>query len=171
MDRTDWITLFSRLNNKDFAAFETIYRELRLPVYTVARRIVRAEDLAENIAQEIFLRLLDSPPDPSVKNPRAWVFQMTRNLAIDQLRKEGRRETPPIAEEGSEDLSIAERLDLEAAIARLETEQRETLTLHLNCGLSFREIARVTGRSESAAYRRYRAALKSLRKMLDGGAE
>jgi len=48
--------------------------------------------------------------------------------------------------------------------------EREIVTLHLNFDMNFSEIAKITGLSMSASYRKYSKAVKALRKMLDGGA-
>ena len=71
---------FSRVRNGDKEAFAQIYDELEKPVFTIVSRIVQSKEIAEDVTQDIFVKLFVSPPDSSIRNPRAWIFQMTRNL-------------------------------------------------------------------------------------------
>lgn len=162
---------FHKLQNADKEAFTHIYNELRQPVYTVVYRIVQSKETAEDIMQDVFVKLFTSPPDSSVRNPRAWVFQMARNLAIDALRKKKNTDIDDeelIAED--EINSTVMRMDIEAAIGKLPCTEREIISLHINAGLHFNEISPVVGLSVSAVYRKYRKAIKALRELLNGGA-
>lgn len=162
---------FSRLQSGDKEAFAQIYNELKQPVFAIVCRIVQSKELAEDVTQDIFVKLFVSPPDPSIKNLRAWIFQMTRNLAIDALRKKQRMaidEVELVAED--EVNSLLMRMDIESAINRLPCVEREILSLHINAELHFYEIAHILGVSVPAVYRKYRKAIKTLQKLLDGGA-
>ncbi len=162
---------FARLRGGDREAFVQIYHTLKQPVFTIACRIVQSKEAAEDITQEVFVRLFLLPPDPSVRNPRAWVFQMARNLSIDTLRKKKHTDMEGLtlaAEDVLDDAIL--RWDIEAAIAKLPPDAREILSLRLNGELRFHEIARITDSSVSAVYRGFRKALKALRELLDGGA-
>ncbi|MBO5797706.1 MAG: sigma-70 family RNA polymerase sigma factor [Clostridia bacterium] len=156
-----------RAGDKD--AFTRLYRELGPPVFTIAWRILQEREAAEDVTQEVFCGVFCEPPAPSVKNPRAWLFQIARNRAIDVWRR--RRDNEPGAE-GTVDVfdAVVQRLDVEAAMAALPRLQREVVTLHLTAGLTFREIAPIVGRSVPATYRQYRRALDTLRETLSGGA-
>lgn len=160
--------MFYRLRNGDKEAFADIYRSLRVPLYTLILRIVNNRETADDIMQELFMRLYSSPPDSTVRNCRAWVFASARNLAIDYIRKHCCEEKNTTEACTCPDTS-AERLDIERAIAMLSQEQREVLSLHLNAGFTFSEISRITGSTLSSVYRRYRSAIKALRKELNGG--
>lgn len=170
MDRINWQEAFAKLRGGDRDAFAQIYRELKQPVFTIAWRIVQSKETAEDITQEVFVKLFLSPPDPSVKNPRAWVFQMARNRSIDVLRKQkctGMEELPPAAADPLDSAML--QWDIEAAIAALPPTEREILSLRLNGGLTFREISRIVGSSVPSVYRSCRKALNALRERLDGG--
>ena len=162
--------LFARIQNGDQEAFSCVYQELKQPVYTICYRITGSKETAEDITHDVFVKLFRSPPDASVKNMRAWIFQMARNLAIDALRKQSR-----MAEQGvpicTEDPypPIHLRMDLETALRKLSCDEREILTLHLNADLSFKEIASIVGLSLPATYRKYQKALKHLQEELTGG--
>ncbi len=162
---------FQKIRNGNKEAFSLVYNDLKKPVVTVVCRIVGDSLTAEDITQEVFVRLFVLPPDSSVKNIRAWIFQIARNLSIDALRKKQSLSIDDLefkADDTCKD--IADRLDLEAAIKKLSETERQVLTLHLNGGLKFNEISSICGLSLSSTYRRYRKALKTLRVILDGGA-
>ncbi len=162
--------MFARIRNGDMDDFAGVYQELKQPVYTICYRITQSKETAEDITHDVFIKLFHSPPDPSVKNVRAWIFQMARNLSIDALRKESRRsdrDAPIEIEDPYPHLDL--RMDIEAALGSLSCDEREILTLHLNAALNFREISRIVGLSLPATYRRYRFALKLLQEALNGG--
>lgn len=152
----------------DMSAFEEIYGELKTPVMTVALRITGDRHTAEDILQEVFIRLYQAPPAPNIKNPRAYIFRMTHNLAVEVLRKQ----QPASLEDyedalQSNDEDVAGRLDVEAAMKLLPLEQRQTVSLHLNGGLKFREIAQVTETPLGTVLWRYQKAIKRLQELLE----
>ncbi len=162
--------LFARLREGDREAFACIYQSLKQPVYTICYRITQSRETAEDITHDVFIKLFRSPPDASVKNTRAWIFQMARNLAIDVLRKNARtaaQDTLSGTDDGYDHIHL--RMDLETALGKLPREEREILTLHLNADLNFREISNVIGLSLPATYRKYRKALKTIQNEMNGG--
>ena len=150
----------------DAAAFEQAYRILKIPIYTLALRLLQNRAAAEDVTQETFLRLYASPPGPEVRKPRAWLFRVARNLAIDALRQ--RREENLKEDFATPEENLALRLDVERALAALPEDEREILTLHLNGGLTFSEVAGVVGLSLPSVYRRYKKAVLTLRGLLEG---
>ena len=162
---------FSRVREGDKEAFAQIYNELKQPVYTIVCRIVQSKELAEDVTQDVFVKLLVSPPASSIKNPRAWIFQMARNLAIDALRKKQGVDIDGVELTAGDEIgSLIMRWDIGSAISRLPRDEREILSLHLNGELHFHEIAPIVELSLPATYRKYRKAIKTLQELLDGGA-
>lgn len=155
----------------DMTAFEDIYAELNTPVYTIIVRMTCDTGMAEDILQEVFIKLYRSPPKQSVRDPRAYIFKMAHNLAIDSMRK--RR--PDVSLEALDDMIPGPeqdhtlKLDLEAAMQRLTSLQRQIITLHINGGLTFREIADIVGAPLGTVLWRYQAAVSKLRNYLSGG--
>ena len=163
-------SIFSRIRNKDKDAFTAMYNELKIPVFTIIYRIVNKKETAQDITQDVFGRLFISPPDSSIKNIRAWIFTLARNLAIDSTRKTQSANIDDIQIMSDEEESILLRLSIDDAMKKLSLIERETVTLHLNGGLKFKEIAPIVNLSLSATYRTYKKALKKLRTILSGGA-
>ena len=152
----------------DMTAFEEIYNDLKVPVMTVAVRIIGDRHAAEDILQEVFVKLYKTPPDPQIKKPRAYIFRMARNLAIDGIRQ---RQTLSLEDYEDtlqcNDTDPAGRLDIEAAMTALPSEQRQVVSLHLNGGLKFREIAQITDTPLGTVLWRYQKAIKRLQSLLE----
>lgn len=164
---------FIQAGTGDKSAFAAIYHDMKSPVYTVICRIVRSRETAEDVTQELFLKLYQSPPDSSVRNIRAWIFQIAHNLALNALKKKSSVE---LSEDMTDndipmDEAVCSRLDLDRDLQVLSIEEREIVALHLTADLSFKEIAGIVGTSLPAVYRKYRKALKSLQFTLNGGTE
>ncbi|WP_371928539.1 sigma-70 family RNA polymerase sigma factor [Pseudomonas sp. SLFW] len=75
-------------------AFETLYRKVSGQLFAVALRCMGHRDQAEDVLQEAFVRIWNSASqyEPSLSAPMTWMVSITRNKAIDQLRKH--REDP-----------------------------------------------------------------------------
>ena len=159
-------TCLEALKNGDKQAFNILYQDLKVPVYTVLVRLTGDRHLAEDLLQEVFLRLYRQPF--TAEKPRAYVFRMARNLAIDALRQ--KHPCGPL--EGFElfdEIDLTAKLDLERAFARLTVAERQLVALHLSGGLTFREIAGIVECPLGTVLWRYRKAIEKLRNLLDGG--
>lgn len=170
MDKTQQNRLFARIQRGDKEAFTQLYHDLKQPVLTIIYRIVQNQTTAEDLTQDLFVKLFVSPPNSTVKNPRAWIFRTAHNLAIDALRKAQPANIDDITLASPERLEpIIIKTDLERAIATLSPAEREILSLRLTAELGFQDIARITDQSLSAVYRSYRKTLKTLQTLLNGG--
>ena len=171
MDRSELHNQFLALQNGDIPAFEKIYNHLKTPVYTIILRITRDQSLSEDILQEIFIKLYESPPKPPINNPRAYIFQMARNLAIDSVRKR-----PQIVDlESIEAASysptekLSARMDIYQAVKDLPLQECQIVSLHINGELTFREIATMLDIPLGTVLWKYQIAIKRLRLILSGG--
>ena len=75
MNNNQLQSCFARLRRGDAEAFAAIYEDMKTPVYTVIYRAVGSHEAAEDIMQELFLRLFRTPPDIGVSNLRAYIFR------------------------------------------------------------------------------------------------
>lgn len=171
MTNEELARLLVQLRSGSLDALETIYLELRVPVMTVIVRIVRDGALAEDLTQDVFVKLWQTPPGEDVKSPRAWVFRVAHNLAVDALRRPGQTELPEHAAATGSTESVDTRIDVEAALMKLEARDREIVSLHLNAGLRFREVAQALELPLGTVLWRYSRAIGILRVQLDGGAK
>jgi RNA polymerase sigma-70 factor (ECF subfamily) len=158
------------IRNGDKIAFEEIYKDLRTPIFTIINRITWDRVVSEDILQEVFVKLFLSPPDP-LKNPRAYIFQIARNLAIDSVRKQKPNisldEISETVHQPLEDFSL--QMDIDDALKSLPAQECEIVTLHVIGGLTFREIAEVTKTPSGTVKWKYQKAISKLQKILSGG--
>ena len=150
-------------------SFIKLYHEYKQPVFTIIYRIVQSIELAEDVMQDVFLKIYISPPDNSIRNVRAWIFQVARNQAIDVWRRNQRERVAQEANVLDDNISLIHlKMDLESAMSKLPCDEREIVTLHLNAELTFIEIGKIVGLSLPSTYRKYQKALKTLQKLLGG---
>jgi len=125
-----------------------------------------------DVVQDALLKLaaLRWPPKQVV----AWLYRAVRNGALNAARSQRRRRRRESAAAQMKDAWFAEstpgRLDpteAEAAVRTLPPEQQETIVARIWGGLSFDQIAELTGCGSSTAHRRYAAGLSALKKKLD----
>ncbi len=155
----------------DKTVFDEVYREFKVPIFTVIYRITRDRMLAEDVLHDVFVKLYKAPPSSQIKNPRAWLFRMARNLAIDSVRKPGSSALPEDMADNRAPMedTVIDAADVETALRRLTREESEIVSLHLNAGLKFREIAEITNTPLGTVLWRYRKAIGALRDHLNGG--
>ena len=86
--------LVARLRRRDVGAFETLYDRYGNLVYSVSLRVLGNVEAAEDVVQEVFLRLWRKPQHYDTARGKfvTWLMSVTRNRAIDEQRKRGRRQ-------------------------------------------------------------------------------
>ena len=132
---------------------------------------------AEDVVQEVFVRLVAATPGTGPANAKAWLFRATRNAAIAAARsmwRRGRRERE-VARARGEWFERRPEDPLDAAAAQeamesLPAAQREILLLRLWSGLTLAEIADVTGAPTSTVHDHYRKGLAGVRQILEAKA-
>jgi RNA polymerase sigma-70 factor (ECF subfamily) len=130
------------------SAFVELHRRRRDDVYRFALAMARSRSFAEDVTQEVFLNVLENAArfDRSKGTARAWLLGCARHVVLDRLRAERRfcDELPEViaACEGEQLVLAQQRLArLQAAIAELPVEYRETLVLCELQELSYAECA------------------------------
>jgi RNA polymerase sigma factor (sigma-70 family) len=124
----------------------------------------------EDVVQEAFLKLVRcrQPPEDAV----AWLYRVVRNAALDAAKRDRRRQRRESAVARPVRWFVepeVDGLDAENAVAALQElpdDQREVIVARHWGGLSFEQIAQVSGCSASTAFRRYSAGVEGLRKQL-----
>src|SRR5262250_1820684 len=83
------VWLIAAVAKGDEAAFERLYGATRAKLYGVALRILRRQDLAEEVIQESYVRIWKSAGqfNPALASPITWMASIARNRAIDLMRK------------------------------------------------------------------------------------
>ena len=144
-------------------------------VYSIALRVLREPDLAEDVMQEVLLQVWKRPQSFVAQrgNLAAWLSVVTRNRAIDVLRK--RSPLDPLGEmplPDPRDMSLESEQDwmidkVRGVIETLPAEQQGPLELAYFEGLSHTEIAERTGSPLGTVKTRIRAGLMTIRKAMN----
>ncbi|MGQ0703430.1 MAG: RNA polymerase sigma factor [Gemmatimonadales bacterium] len=148
------------------AAYRELIRRYQRPVFSLIYRMVRDRELAEDLAQDTFVKVINalSSYRPEFKFS-SWVFKIANNVAIDQLR---RRELDTLSLEGSPHATTQDRIEatslevaepgenaldevanrelggtIERAIAKLRPEYRACILLRHVEGRPYEEIAEI----------------------------
>jgi RNA polymerase sigma-70 factor, ECF subfamily len=159
-------------------AFDRLYRSSRDDVYAYVASLLRDAPAAEEVTAAAFERAYRKRHrfDPERGEPRAWLFGIARNAALDELRRRG-RQAELTAEPKDLDSSVAEgaerserRLAVSAALERLQPRERELIALKFFADLENREIARVLEITESNVGTKLHRAMTKLREACDGDA-
>ena len=157
------------------------FNQWRTPIrrWLASRSSVPTADL-DDLAQEVFLRLLRYSDDVVVENPQSYLFRIAANVANEW--RERSRCRHPHEESWLEDLQIERGAEPENTVARtliqehvheavanLPPRQREVLLLHVNDGLTYMQIAERKQLTYRVVLRDLTRAYSQLRKELDLG--
>jgi RNA polymerase sigma-70 factor (ECF subfamily) len=182
-------SLMVRFQSGDRSAFALLVRRHQAPLYNFALRQLRSGPAAEEIVQEVFVRVVGSAPEfRETARFTAWLYTIARNLCIDVMRKGALRRHPSLDEprttDGADGPTLGERTaDGQAnveraavsgeireraleAIEQLPDEQREVFLLRELSHLPFKEIADIVGAPENTVKSRMRYALERLQAAL-----
>ena len=139
-----------RAQRGDERAFAEILRAYETPIFNYVYRIVGDRALAEDLTQEVFVRVYQALPRFSLRCKfTTWLFQVTKNRVLDELRARERRPHSVVAIEDAPRLEVVdppvERLEtIEAvwrAVRELNPDLKMALLLRDVAGLPYNEIA------------------------------
>jgi RNA polymerase sigma-70 factor, ECF subfamily len=169
--------LLRRMLEGDADALLLLYKRYADPVYSLACRVLRDAQTAEEVTQDVFLKLWQKGTryDPARGRFSTWLLGITRFAAIDRLRQEARR--PVLAdmvedeadEPGREGSGLQDHADwqqgedLRLLIQQLPTEQRQVLELAYFGGMTHSEMAEALGLPLGTVKGRLRLGLERLR--------
>jgi RNA polymerase sigma-70 factor (ECF subfamily) len=165
------LALKARTDKKVFAQ---IYKALLEKVYGYFYYRVKQKEIAEDLTQECFLKILKNLKmyEEQEASFSAWVFTIARHTVIDHFRQkkeeislETERE---LEEKGSDETErFADRNLLENALRNLKEDYREVLYLRFFADLSLKDTARVMEKTENAVKLLQFRAVKALKKELE----
>ena len=147
--------ILRKAQKNDERAFAIILRMYETPVYNYVLRLVGDRSLAEDLTQEVFLRVFQGLPRFSHRSKfTTWLFQVTKNRVLDELRAVERRPRLSVALDDVPPLEAidqpVERLETIDAVWRavneLNVDLKMALLLRDVVGLSYNEIGRASCR-------------------------
>jgi len=165
--------LLERVAAGDEDAFADLVGRYQARFFRVALRILGNERDAEDGVQLAFLRVFRKAGSyRSDWQGSTWLYRVLTNVCVDVWRKRGRQPSIDAASEVEEAAarthSVALRLDVHGALARLPAEMRSVVVLRFSEDLSYEEIARVRGVSINTVKTQLARAKRALRSHLKG---
>ncbi len=159
-------------------ALAEAYRRHAGSVYGLARRVLADTSRAEEIVQEVFLRLWNEPErfDPDRGSLRSFLLAQSHGRAVDMLRSDTSRrqretrDARATAEAGYDlerevwDMAVTDHV--RDALAELPSDERRAIQLAYFGGHTYREVATMIGAPEGTVKSRIRAGLKRMRGVL-----
>jgi RNA polymerase sigma-70 factor (ECF subfamily) len=176
----------------DPEAFLVLFDRYRKPVYNFILRTVQDRTTAEDLLQDVFMRVIQRAQDFRGESKfKTWLYTIARNLCIDHIRKTNLRRNVSLngpsrsIENGPKREAHVQLVDhgpgvdrhtdskklrevIADAVETLPEEQREVFLMRQVQNMPFQEIANVVGVSENTIKSRMRYALERLRELLIG---
>lgn len=159
----------------DQEAFEALARAGSGRLYSIAYRILRDADLANDALQEALVKIWDDLPtlrDPDRYDP--WTYRITCRACYRVAKRERRMSLAPLFEPQapgpSFESEVADHDEMERGFRRLSTEHRAVLVLHYYLGLTIGEIAETLQIAPGTVGSRLHYAMRSLRAALESEA-
>jgi RNA polymerase sigma-70 factor (ECF subfamily) len=149
----DYAETLSACARGDREALKRLYDEEAGRMISVAQRIVRRRELAEEVVQDAFVQIWRKADSYKAElgSPRGWIYTIVRNRALNLIRDGAREDLVEaetldrVREEGAEIQDAFERLSEDSALRRcleaLEREKRDSILLSYVAGYSHGEIA------------------------------
>jgi len=178
----DDINFLGSLAKGDTVAFKEAYERFNRKVYTVILKLLRSKVLAEEITQEVFLKLWRYDQQfNDLGHLEAWLRTTARTLSLNAFRRMAleKRLSEEAFRQFSESHNVTEeaillndaKKQLEAAIDKLPTQQREIYILCQQDGLRYEEVADRLGISVNTVKTHMKRALSSVRSSMKASIE
>lgn len=174
----------------DVASFEVLFERHKARIYNYIYRFLGDGNLAEDIMQDVFMSVFKGAGGYQKKAKfTTWIYTIARNKCIDVKRKARYRHTlsmdSPTKGADSDSPTLGSRISngkrsvedrvangemreiLKKAVSQLPEEQREVFIMRQYSGVQFKEIAEITGCTESTVKSRMRYAMNNLRQILE----
>ena len=180
--------LARRATSGDESAFEQLYRAHAPRVFALCLRMSGSRQRAAELTQDAFVHVWERLASWRGESAlSSWIYRLTVNLVLSNVRTEQRRQKREVSEESTPDMdhgtsdrgadarvvgvvkpaSVHEAIDLERAIAALPNGARTVFVLHDIEGYQHDEIAKMTGTAEGTCRAQLHRARKLLMEALD----
>lgn len=162
--------LFCRLKKKEKNAYEELYKKYSSLVYKIAFSILKDKENAEDIMQNVFIKIANLSEEKLPTNYEAsWLYSVTKNEAISYIRKNKEMVSIEEVTQNSEEDKIKEILqkeNYEKLISSLEQKEKQIISLKVEVGLTFKEIAKILNMPIGTIQWKYYKSLHSLKLLI-----
>ena len=165
MTRAETDRLLQRISYGDNAAFEELYVKTRRGVYAFLYTYVQRSADAEDLMQTVYLKVKTNISQyRHGTNGSAWILQIAKNLALNELKKSSRLQ---LSDEVIGTSDTFEYGTVSDAMRRtLSEEEQRIITLHVLWGYRHREIADMLGCPTGTVTSKYKRAIKKMKEAL-----
>jgi RNA polymerase sigma-70 factor (ECF subfamily) len=173
------VVLLTKVSAKDREAFSTLYKATCSKLYGVAIRILRRQHLAEDVLQDVYIKIWERAGDfdASRGSPITWMATIARNSALNEARRpslisaedisdiEEIADKNPLASEQME--SSDEYRRMKKCLSGIEEEKRKMVMLAYHHGISRELLAKQFGHPVATIKTWLRRSLASLKECLE----
>ncbi|MFD0825452.1 RNA polymerase sigma factor [Neobacillus sp. M.A.Huq-85] len=155
----------------NLAEFKQLFNAHKKVVFAMALSILRDFEMAEDVLQEVYIKLFQHMKHQRISNVKAWLITVSRNTALDLYRKKKREITgfdgdyferlQYISDDPIDKMVLSKYLEL------LNQEERQIVILKDISGMKHREIAKITEMPLGTVLWKYNVAMKKLRKGIE----
>lgn len=153
---------------------EKLYRTYYMDVFSYAMTLMKNTAQAEEITQDVFFRAMNSKKQFEGRSAElTWLCAIAKNACMDELRRQNR--TAPLEDDAAAEDSFAEKLEdkdtllqIHRILHAMEEPYKEVFQLRVFGELSFADIAKIFGKTESWARVTYHRARLKLQERMSG---
>ena len=173
------VDLVEAIRERNAGALAEIYRQHGGAVYGLSRRVLGDDSLAEDVTQELFLRLWNEPHrfDPKRGTLRSFLQRQAHSRSVERVRSEEARrkredrslavELAPLKDLESDVIASIESDRIRSALESLDPDERRPIVLAYYGGASYRDVAVRLDLPEGTVKSRIRAGLRRLSSLLE----
>lgn len=171
-------SLYHEMRSGDELALEALYEKYERLLFSFAHRFTNNDRLSEEVIQEVWMKIWNGRVDFNTDKGKfsSWILTITRNAALDCLRREKRQPTIEVEERDGGFDEPVERTVIERetasevrdAVSELKPDQQELIELVYFKGLTQQQISEQLNLPLGTVKTRIRSAIQSLRKIIDG---
>ena len=172
MDSKAADSLIVRVSKGDMAALEQLYGEYARAVYAYAMTIVKNSDAAEDIMQDVFVKIWRCAGDFKPQGlGKAWIMRIARNLSLNAVTRrrddDSDEQLETMRAPDSPEDSVVGRVAVSEMLGSLTDEERQIVTLRMSSDMTLAEISKVLGQPLGTVKWKHAEAMKKLRRFAD----
>lgn len=161
--------LFCRLKKKEKSAYEELYEKYSSLVYKIAFSILKDKENAEDIMQNVFIKIANLSEENPTNYESSWLYSVTKNEAISYIRRNKEMASiEDITQKSEEDKieEVLEKENYENLLSSLEQKEKQIISLKVEVGLTFKEISKLLNMPIGTIQWKYYKSLHSLKLLI-----